>query len=108
MEGPVGRQIILGETQPNHYSLSVMQRAADELSGESTLKSAVVLQPTHYYCINDKSAEIFCTTIHEIAHPVHHFWNTLKYVIDDKWLKDAWYETTYGECPADAKHTWYD
>ena len=43
------RQIVLGEKLPNPYSLSVMQKAADELADGSSLKAAVILQPTHYY-----------------------------------------------------------
>ena len=43
------RQIVLGDKLPNPYSLSVMQKAADELAEESTLKSAKILQATHYY-----------------------------------------------------------
>lgn len=51
-QGNVGieeNSIVLGEKLPNPYSLSVMQKAADELTDESTLKSAQLLQATHYY-----------------------------------------------------------
>ena len=43
------RQIVLGEKLPNPYSLSVMQKAADELADGGSLKAAVILRPTHYY-----------------------------------------------------------
>lgn len=44
------RQIVLGDKLPNPYSLSVMQKAAEEIAAEeSNLKSAEVLQATHRY-----------------------------------------------------------
>lgn len=43
------KQIVLGDKLPNPYSLSVMQRAADELAESSSLKSAQLLQATHHY-----------------------------------------------------------
>lgn len=30
------------------------------------------------------------------------------YIIDDQWIKDAWIESTTGECPLNAKYTLYD
>ena len=39
--------IVLGQKLPNPYSLNVMQKAAEELATETTLKSSQLLQPTH-------------------------------------------------------------
>ena len=42
--------------------------------------------------MDDNSAEIFCTTTHEIAHSVMQFWNVFNYNNYNDKMRDTWAE----------------
>ena len=46
----------------------------------------------HIYCMDDNSAEVFCTTTHEIAHSVMQFWNVFNYNNYNDKMRDTWAE----------------
>ena len=68
-----------GLSSPSKNSLTIRPSSKYEPTKNGCYNNHVFGSDVHIYCLDDKSAEIFCTTTHEIAHSVHHFWDALKY-----------------------------
>lgn len=81
-----------GLSSPSKNSLTIRPSAEYQPTKNGCYNNHVFGSDIHIYCLDDKSAEIFCTTTHEIAHSVHHFWDTKKfYKYNDK-MCDTWAE----------------
>lgn len=55
-------------------------------------RNRAIKSDIHIYCLKDKSAEIYCTAIHEVAHAVMNFWNKGNYDSYNTKMRDTWAE----------------
>jgi len=78
-----------GASTPSKNSLTI-RPSAKSTTNNGCYGRRVLGSDVHIYCLNLQSAKIFCTTIHEIGHSVHNFWNTQKYSDYDDKMRDTW------------------
>lgn len=88
-----------GMSRPSKESLTIRPSNANE-NKLGCYGRHIIMSDVHIYELNRPSSSIFCTTIHEIAHSVHNFWNTNKYkhcssIVKESWSRGAsWYLTS--------------
>lgn len=79
-----------GLSSPTKNSLTIRPSIKGKDGENGCYNNHVFGSDIHIYCVKATSAKIFCTTTHEIAHSVHHFWNTIKYYSYNPKMKDTW------------------
>lgn len=78
-----------GLSRPSKNSLTI-RPSAMATSNNGSYNNHVFGSDVHIFCFEKGSAQVFCTTIHEVAHSVHQFWNPTKYHSCETKVKEAW------------------
>lgn len=79
-----------GLSSPTRNKLTIRPSSKGTTKNGHYCGFSPVFSDIHIYCIDEASAHIFCTTIHEIAHCVQQSWGLISFAFYSDRFADSW------------------